>query len=161
MSKLDDIFSCNDGLDIAIPLTDDVVATGDEPYRETLIIWQEGYYHWFIRGEQLNDLTDWQIDDPDDAVFTKLSDALQAALKFIQSHENAAKWADGVEIIRRLIDDPTLDPRPIKYEPYPGPNSWCPTHHCQFELIYRDPPGYEFYECPECERERGGALGLI
>jgi len=38
---------------------------------------------------------------------------------------------------------------------------WCDEHQCEFELIYRDPPGYEFYACPDCERERGEALGLI
>jgi hypothetical protein len=37
---------------------------------------------------------------------------------------------------------------------------WCDEHQCEFDLTFRDPPGYEFYACPECERERGEALGL-
>ena len=37
---------------------------------------------------------------------------------------------------------------------------WCEEHQCEFELTFRDPPGYEFYACPECERERGEALDL-
>ena len=38
---------------------------------------------------------------------------------------------------------------------------WCEEHQCNYELTFRDPPGYEFYACPECESERGEALGLI
>lgn len=52
---------------------------------------------------------------------------------------------------------PDLSPdEDVEEKPIP----WCEEHRCQFEVTDRDPPGYEFYACPECEHERDEALGL-
>jgi hypothetical protein len=38
---------------------------------------------------------------------------------------------------------------------------WCEEHHCEMELYEGVDDEPDYYECRECEREKGEALGWI
>lgn len=116
--------------------------------------------HWASLVNRLaNIVIDGEISSND---LDLANDAITKALPFLADYDEAVDgWVEkGKNDAARWLGIPDSNGKTKVSEPDKPAIPWCEEHQCEFVLVDRDPPGYEFYACPECERDRGEALDL-